>query len=94
MESTKHDRLLEVFFRGLRGEDLSVQRLAEEYGKMIEPKKSLGHGNGQYCFGLYYNIPNNSLPIFWSSNNWTPIFLRKEKYQNAKQAKRKYSYFI
>ena len=32
MESTKHDRLLEVFFRGLRGEDLSVQRLAEEYG--------------------------------------------------------------
>ena len=32
MESTKHDRLLEVFFRGLRGEGLSVQRLAEEYG--------------------------------------------------------------
>lgn len=71
-----------------------ARRLAEEYGKMIEPKKSLGHDNGQYCFGLYYNIPNNSLPIFWSSNNWTPIFLRKEKYQNAKQAKRKYSYFI
>ena len=31
MESTKHDRLLEIFFRSLRGEDLSVQRLAEEY---------------------------------------------------------------
>lgn len=70
------------------------QRLSEEYGKLIEPKKSLGHRNGQYCFGLYYNIPNNSLPIFWSSNGWTPIFLRKEKYQNAKQAKRKYSHFI
>ena len=71
-----------------------AQTLAEEYGKMIEPKKSLGHDNGQYCFGLYYNIPNNSLPIFWSSNEWTPIFIRKEKYQNAKQAKRKYSHFI
>lgn len=25
------DRALEIFFRGLRGEDLSVQRLADEY---------------------------------------------------------------
>ena len=31
MESTKHDRLMEIFFRSLRGEDISVQRLAEEY---------------------------------------------------------------
>ena len=31
MENTKMDRTLEIFFRGLRGEDLSVQRLADEY---------------------------------------------------------------
>ena len=31
MESTKQDRVLEIFFRGLRGEDLSVQKLAAEY---------------------------------------------------------------
>ena len=31
MENTKHDRLLEIFFRCLRGEGLSVQKLAEEY---------------------------------------------------------------
>ena len=31
MENTKLDRALEIFFRGLRGEDLSVQRLADEY---------------------------------------------------------------
>ena len=31
MENTKQDRILEIFFRGLRGEDLSVQRLADEY---------------------------------------------------------------
>jgi len=31
MENTKMDRVLEIFFRGLRGEDLSVQRLADEY---------------------------------------------------------------
>lgn len=32
MENTKLDRVLEIFFRGLRGEDLSVQKMADEYG--------------------------------------------------------------
>lgn len=32
MEHTKQDRTLEIFFRGLRGEDLSVQKLADAYG--------------------------------------------------------------
>lgn len=72
-----------------------AKELAEEYGKQIEPQKPLGYKNGEYCFGMFYNVPNNSLPIFWSDkNDWHPIFLRKEKYQNAKQAKRKYSHFI
>ena len=31
MENTKQYRILEIFFRGLRGEDISVQRLADEY---------------------------------------------------------------
>lgn len=71
-----------------------AKTIAEEYGKVIEPQKPLGHRDGQYSFGFYYNVPNNSLPIFWSINQWKPILPRKEKYQNAKQAKRQYSYFI
>lgn len=31
METSKTDRLLDIFFRCLRGEDLSVQKLSEEY---------------------------------------------------------------
>lgn len=31
MEGNKQERVLEIFFRGLRGEDLSVQKLADEY---------------------------------------------------------------
>lgn len=32
MTSNRHDRLLEVFFRALRGENLSAKQLADEYG--------------------------------------------------------------
>ena len=32
MENTKQYRVLEIFFRGLRGENLSVRQLADEYG--------------------------------------------------------------
>ena len=32
MESTKQDRVLEIFFRALRGEDITVSALANEYG--------------------------------------------------------------
>lgn len=59
--------------------------LASKYGEKIinqEEKgmEPLGYKNGQYNIGMYYNTPNNSLPIFWSSrNNWHPIFPRKEK---------------
>lgn len=31
MEGKKQERVLEIFFRGLRGEDLSVQKLADDY---------------------------------------------------------------
>ena len=32
MANTKQERALEIFFRGLRGEDLSVKHLFEDYG--------------------------------------------------------------
>lgn len=68
--------------------------IAEGYGRKIEPSNPLGYKDGQYSFGFFYNIPNNTLPIFWSSQNWTPIFARKEKYQNENQARRQYGFFI
>ena len=32
MEGSKQERMLEIFFRGLRGEDISIQKLAVQYG--------------------------------------------------------------
>lgn len=54
------------------------------YGKKIIGKEKgmaeLGFLNSGYLFGAYYNIPNNTLPIFWSTqNNWINLFKRYEK---------------
>ena len=68
--------------------------MSKYYGEKIEKGKPLGHKDGQLCFGFFYNIPNNSLPIFWSSNNWHPIFVRKEKIQNVKRRKDEFGRYI
>ena len=36
MENTKQYRVLEIFFRSLRGEDLSVHELADEYTVVLK----------------------------------------------------------
>ena len=56
-----------------------AERMARLYGEKISAGSPLGYKNGQYSFGMYYNTPNNTLPIFWSYNDWIPIFPRKEK---------------
>lgn len=68
--------------------------LAKHYGLKIEKEKPLGHRDGQLCFGFNYNIPNNTLPIFWSENNWHPIFPRKEKIQNVGRRNSEFERYI
>lgn len=39
-----------------------------------------GYGDSQLLLGFFYNVPNNTLPIFWSeSDEWLPIFKRYSK---------------
>ncbi|MEW8522568.1 MAG: hypothetical protein AB2552_05900 [Candidatus Thiodiazotropha endolucinida] len=58
----------------------NAKKFAEYYGKKCNPDDPLGHSNGQYLFGFYFNIPDNTLPIIWSkNNNWKPIFERRHK---------------
>jgi len=43
-------------------------------------KDECGFGNTQLGLGFFYNVPNNTLPIFWAeSDNWEPIFKRYSK---------------
>jgi hypothetical protein len=58
----------------------NCKTLAEHYGSKLKPGHPLGHGDGQYTFGFYYNTPDNTLPLFWSElGGWVPIMKRYDK---------------
>lgn len=66
----------------------AAKLMVQKYGEKLVSNScdSLGFKGGEFCFGFYYNTPNNTLPIFWSNlNNWYPIFPRKEKIYNGKK---------
>jgi len=57
--------------------------MCHRYGSLIEPRAPLGFGKCQLLLGFSHNIPNNTLPIFWSTGTtdhpWNPIFPRYTK---------------
>lgn len=54
-----------------------AKKMCEHYGQKLDPRNPIGYRNGQFTFGFYYNIPNNSLPIFWGTlGGWVPLFTR------------------
>lgn len=54
-----------------------ARKMCEHYGRKLDPRNPIGYRNGQFTFGFYYNIPNNSLPIFWGTfGGWVPLFTR------------------
>lgn len=67
------------------GEHLvNAKKMTEHYGKKIKPNNPLGYNDCQFMFGFFYNTPDNTLPIFWGTeNNWKPILKRYQKnYKN------------
>lgn len=57
----------------------------EHYGKSLEPDNPLGYSEGAYLFGFFYNTPDNTLPIFWSTTGgWQPVVKRYSKQYGAK----------
>lgn len=55
----------------------SCRRICQKHGKNIFPTGPLGFGDSQLLIGFEHNIPDNTLPIIWKSNGWTPIFKRR-----------------
>lgn len=58
-----------------------AKKVCEYYGKILYDKSNpLGFNNGGYLFGSYYNIPDNTLPIFWADrDDWNYLFKRYDK---------------
>ncbi len=73
-----------MVFGDFQKEKEACQLMCEYYGKEIKPEYPLGYNNSQYLFGLYYTIPNNTLPIFGVTENWNPLFIRHEKNYGGK----------
>ena len=53
--------------------------MCEKYGNKLTKGYPLGYGGCQLLLGFSHNTPNNTLPIFWCDNNWTPFFKRYNK---------------
>ena len=59
-----------------------TQAVASHYGAQLFPQHPLGFGDGQLLLGFHHNIPNNSLPVFWTDeidSAWSAVFPRYEK---------------
>lgn len=71
---------------------LIAQEFCEVYGRLAAQGcgymeyHPLGFKNGQYMIGFEYNIPDNTLPIFWGTGDgWNPLFKRYPKIYEEKE---------
>lgn len=57
------------------------KEMCEKYGKnrSKDANSPLGFNEDQLLLSFFHNTPNNTLPIFWTDVNWTPIFSRAIK---------------
>lgn len=66
---------------------LLIESFAKKYGEKLYPKYPLGYDNCQALIVFEHNVPNNTLPIIWASENnekakslsWKPLWERKKK---------------
>ena len=68
------------FYEGIPYERRSIMKERLGYYGRIVSKSPLGYGSLGGLIIFYYNTPNSTLPIVWSSmNSWIPLFKRVRK---------------
>ena len=58
------------------------KRMCAAHGARLSRRNPLGYGGVELLLGFHHNVPNNTLPIIWYTENpdvWTPIFPRYPK---------------
>ena len=63
------------------GDRAFAQQVMLQIGRQLFPQYPLGYGNMEALVAFHNTIPNNTLPVFWSTGNangrvWTPLFPR------------------
>jgi len=54
-----------------------------KYGRRLYAQHPLGYARSQGLIGFFYSTPNNTLPIFWSSEDgWTPLLPHGESFRD------------
>jgi hypothetical protein len=55
-----------------------AKQTAANYGTTLF-SHALGYRDCQLLLGLFHNTPDNTLPVFWATKNWKPVFKRYNK---------------
>jgi hypothetical protein len=65
-------------------EDRAVAlEFVERCGIRLYPQHPLGYARSQGLIGFFYSTPNNTLPIFWSSDDgWSPLLPHGESFRD------------
>jgi len=64
-------------------EKKTAKTIVGKYGKRLYPNHPLGYNESQGLIGFFYSTPNNTLPIFWSTEaGWMPILAHGESYRD------------
>lgn len=60
-----------------------AMKIVKKYGENLYPKFPLGYKGNSGLFSFFYSTPNNTLPIFWSSqNHWNPLLTRGDDFRD------------
>jgi hypothetical protein len=84
---------------GYRPKMLPLRELAYKKGSMLMKKQewSLGYDNSQGLVAFAHTTPNNTLPIFWSSEKeWHPLYPRfgRDKIEKLKKFRDESNYWL
>ncbi len=67
-------------------EKMRAEQVLYQYNKPLKPNHPFGYGNIQGLVSFFFATPNNTFPMFWSSNdNWIPLFPRGDSYRDPKR---------
>ncbi len=60
-----------------------AREVVKKYGLRLYPNHPLGYNETQGLIGFFYSTPNNTLPIFWSTEaSWKPILAHGESFRD------------